>query len=121
MIYLGFALDYFLLFFCPIKTYFTIIDLDKNNVISIIIIGIILDLIYHKLLANFLILLILYYFFKSFKFKKKYQVIKNLLLYIIYFNLLFFLNGYSSNYLVAFISGLTLQFIAFFYYKWLLK
>ena len=121
MIYLGFILDYTLLFFCPIKTFFVINDIDKNDLLSVTFTGLILDFLYHKILLNLIILLVIYFIFKQIKFKKKYLINKNILLYGLYFNIMFGLGGYSFNYLLSFIGGLILQIIYIIYSKWLLK
>lgn len=121
MIYLGFILDYILSFFNPIKTYFIINNLDKNDLFSVIVCGIILDFLYHKILLNLIILVILYLIFKKIKFKKKYNVIKNILLYGLYFNITFYLGGYNNYYIRYFIGSLILQIGYILYSKWLLN
>ena len=109
MIYLGFILDYILSFFNPIKTYFIINNLDKNDLFSVIVCGIILDFLYHKII------------FKKIKFKKKYNVIKNILLYGLYFNITFYLGSYNNYYIGYFIGSLILQIGYILYSKWLLN
>ena len=121
MIYLGFILDYILSFFNPIKTYFIINNLDKNDLFSVIVCGIILDFLYHKIFLNLIILVILYLIFKKIKFKKKYNVIKNILLYGLYFNITFYLGSYNNYYIRYFIGSLILQIGYILYSKWLLN
>ena len=115
------ALDYFLLFFCPIKTYFVINNIDKNNLFSVVIVGLILDIMYQKILFNLIILLLFYFVIKGINFKKKHYFIKNILLYGLYFNIMFFIGGYNNYYLEFFILGFILQILYIFYDTWLLK
>lgn len=122
MIYIGFVFDYFLLFFCPIKTYFIIKDIERNSFFSIIVVGLILDLLYHTIGLNLIILLVIYFLLKIIKIKKKYYYIKEIILYLIYFNLLFFINGFNLNYYIYYlVGGFILQIIYIFYSNWLLN
>ncbi len=107
MIILSLLIDYFMTCLLPIKTYFIVWELDKNKLASVIIAGIFLDVIFHGYLYNTIILVILYLVLKKLKIKKKYYWPKNLLVFIIYFNILFFL-GISplASYLYVFLEGL---------------
>ena len=107
MIILSLLIDYFMTCLLPIKTYFIVWELDKNKLASVIIAGIFLDVIFHGYLYNTIILVILYLVLKKLKIKKKYYWSKNLLVFIIYFNILFFL-GISplASYLYVFLEGL---------------
>ena len=122
MIYLGFILDYIINIFLPVKSYFIINDIEKNNLFSIIIGGLLLDILYQKLFFNLLILLIIYFIFKLFNIKKKYYVIKNIFLFIIYFNITYFFFGFNLNYyLEEFILSLFMQIFYIYFSRWLLK
>ncbi len=122
MIYLGFILDYIINIFLPVKSYFIINDIEKNNLFSIIIGGLLLDILYQKLFFNLLILLIIYFIFKLFNIKKKYYVIKNIFLFIIYFNITYFFFGFNLNYyLEEFIISLIMQIFYIYFSRWLLK
>lgn len=107
MIILSLLIDYFMTCLLPIKTYFIALELDKNKLASVIIAGIFLDVIFHEYLYNTIILVILYLVLKKLKIKKKYYWPKNLLVFIIYFNILFFLGSSPlASYLYVFLEGL---------------
>lgn len=107
MIILSLLIDYFMTCLLPIKTYFIVWELDKNKLASVIIAGIFLDVIFHGYLYNTIILVILYLVLKKLKIKKKYYWPKNLLVFIIYFNILFFLGRSPlASYLYVFLEGL---------------
>lgn len=107
MIILSLLIDYFMTCLLPIKTYFIVWELDKNKLASVIIAGIFLDVIFHGYLYNTIILVILYLVLKKLKIKKKYYWPKNLLVFIIYFNILFFLGSSPlASYLYFFLEGL---------------
>ncbi len=107
MIILSLLIDYFMTCLLPIKTYFIVLELDKNKLASVIIAGIFLDVIFHGYLYNTIILVILYLVLKKLKIKKKYYWPKNLLVFIIYFNILFFLGSSPlASYLYVFLEGL---------------
>ncbi len=107
MIILSLFIDYFMTCLLPIKTYFIVWELDKNKLASVIIAGIFLDVIFHGYLYNTIILVILYLVLKKLKIKKKYYWPKNLLVFIIYFNILFFLGSSPlASYLYVFLEGL---------------
>ncbi len=107
MIILSLLIDYFMTCLLPIKTYFIVWELDKNKLASVIIAGIFLDVIFHGYLYNTIILVILYLVLKKLKIKKKYYWPKNLLVFIIYFNILFFLGSSPlASYLYVFLEGL---------------
>lgn len=109
MIYLGFFLDFLVSEFLPFNTYFVIANLDKNRFLSVVFVGLILDFMYRGMFINLIILLTLYIFLKLFKIPKRFNILKNLMLYVIYFNLTYFMFGYSINYFFSFIVGLILQ------------
>lgn len=122
MIYLNFIFDYLVSIFLPFKTYFTINNLDQNNLPSVIIIALIMDLLYQKPLLNLIIILILYFLLKLLKIKQKYHLVKNIILYLIYFNITNFIYNINiTTYLSLFIPSLILQLLYILYSKWLLK
>lgn len=122
MIYVSFIIDYLVMSLLPIDSYFIVTDIEKNNLFSILIIGFFLDIIYHKLLLNVFILLFLYFLIKKIDFKKKYSFFKNILIFIIYFNLLYLLSMNSfNNYFSSFIGSFILQIIYIFIKSKLLK
>ena len=120
MIYLGFILDYVFLFFWLYKSYFVINNLDNNSLFSVVVIGLILDFLYQKICLNLFILLAIYIFLKEIKTKKKYLDYQNIVLFIVYFNIMFFLGG-GINYIEEFIGSFILQIGYIYYSKWLLK
>lgn len=121
MIYLGFFFDYLIMMFLPINSYFVINDIDKNSFLSVIFIGILLDIMYFKLFINVFILVIFYIVLKIVNVKKKYNLIKNIVLYILYFNVMYFMFGNNGNYLLMISMGFILQLIYIKLAKVLLK
>ena len=118
IIILGFILDFLITLISPFKTYLVIYDIDKNRLVNVIIVGFILDFIYRNWFLNIFILLILFFCTKALQIKKKYYYLKNLVLFIIYFNLLFFL-GHSilTNYIYMFLEG----FLSYLVYIFVMK
>lgn len=118
IIVLGFILDFLITLIAPFKTYFVIHDIDKNKLVNVIIVGFILDFIYRNWFLNLFILLILFFCTKALQIKKKYYYLKNIVLFIIYFNLLFFL-GHSilANYIYMFLEG----FLSYLVYIFVMK
>lgn len=107
MIILSLLIDYFMTCLLPIKTYFVIWELDRNKIVSVFIAGLFLDLIFHGFLYNTIILVILYLILKKMKVKKRYYWPKNLLVFLVYFNILFFLGRSPlASYLYVLIEGL---------------
>jgi len=87
MIYLGFMLDYLIMILLPTRTSFIINDIENNRLFSICLLGVLLDIFYHKILF-YLIMLCLFYFLGCFiKVKKRYRYIKNILFYILFFSI----------------------------------
>ncbi len=118
MIYIGFVVDYLVMLFLPINSYLVVYEYEKNDIFSIVLIGILLDLMYGKMFLNVFVLLFLYIIMKRFKISRKYDVIKNIFEYIVYYNLLFILSFRSiDTYLFPFISGFIIQIIYMFINK----
>ena len=117
MIILSFILDYIIMVFLPIDTYFIINDIDKNKLFNVFIIGFLLDIMYHKLLINLLLLLFFYFIVKKISIKNKFYYIKNIILFIIYF---FLINQFSKT-IISFFISFILQVFYMFLYKKLLK
>ena len=94
----------------PVNSYFIVYELDKNKLLSVIFIGILIDLIYGKFLYSLVILVLLYGLFKMIKVSKKYYLFKNIIIYLVFFNIMYFSNGNRlDSYLVLLVSGLVLQ------------
>ncbi len=121
MIYLGFLFDYLVMLFLPINTYFVVVDLDKNRLLSVVFIGLLLDFMYRKLFINLIILVVFFLLLKIINIKKKYWLVKNIVIYILYFNLMHFSFGYNQNYFIGFGMGFILQIIYIKLSKMLLK
>lgn len=122
MIYLGFIFDYLIMLLLPFQSYFVVAKLEKNRLGDIFIVGILLDVMYHKLFINLIILLVFYFIFKSIKCLKGHSLLKNILIYLLYFNLLYWLYPSNGNdYFILIIIGLGLQLIYLKLYKVLLK
>lgn len=118
MIYIGFVLDYLLNLMTPLNTYFVIYNIEKNKLIEVIFIGCILDFIYQKYLYNLIILLILYYLSKKIKINKKYNIYKNIIIFLIYFHLTYFIFGYNiEKYLISLLISLTTYLLYIFIIK----
>lgn len=118
MIIINFLIDYIIMLLFPINTYFIIHEIDKNNIYNIIITSMILDILYHQLLSNLILLLSIYYIVKKLKIKNKYYILKNILIFIIFFNITYFLNGYNiTKYLSLFIISTIFQIIYICIYK----
>lgn len=88
MIVLYFIIDYVLMLLLPINTYFIVLDIDKNNLYSVLIVGIIFDLLYSELFLFTGSLLIAYFIVKKLAIKRKYSVFKNAVLYLLVYCLL---------------------------------
>lgn len=118
MIYLGFIFDYLLLFFCPIKSYFVISNIDKNDLFSIVVVGLILDCLYMRVGLNLIVLLLIYFLLKIIRINKKYYLFKETIIYLLYFSFIFIVNGMNSKY---FVYSFGLQLIYILLGKWLLN
>lgn len=117
MIILGFIIDYLVSLNVPFNTYFIINEIDKNDFLNIIIVGILFDIMYCKLLVFLFILVILCILVRIFKIKKKYYYIKNIVIYLIYFNIMYLSFGYGDNYLYLFLIGSIFQILYMYIYK----
>lgn len=83
MIYVNLLIDYLICNLCGFNSYFIFIELDKRKLIDVIICSLIICVFYGDILFSFVLLLI-YFIFKLLKFKKKYVVIKNILIILLY-------------------------------------
>ena len=119
MIILNFILDYIVMIFLPIDTYFIVNDLDKNKIFNIILVGGLLDIMYHKLFIFLIILLSLYLIVRKMKIKNKYYYMKNIILFMVFFIIISLFK--KEFVLLNFIVGGILQLIYMFIYKKLLK
>lgn len=122
MIYWAFVFDFIISSLLPFNSYFVVVDIEKNNLFSIFIVGIFLDFIYGKFLINLIILLLFFLIFKKMKIKKRYLLVKNIIVYIIYFNIMFFtFNRYFKYYFLLLFIGFIMHFLFLKISKMLLK
>lgn len=118
MIILNFIIDYLIILISPFKTFFVIYDIDNNKVFNVLIVGFILDFLYKTWFWNIIILLIIYLVTRSLQIKKKYYYLKNIILFLIYFNIVFFLGkSILSSYIFVFLEGL----ISYIFYIFVMK
>ena len=85
MIVLYFIIDYLVMLFLPINTCFIVLDIDKNKISNIFIIGIIFDILYSKYFLFTCFVLVLYLFIKLLKIKRKYRLVMNTFIYLLFF------------------------------------
>ena len=83
MIYLNFLIDYLLCNLCGICSYFIFLELDNKRLVDVIICGLVVSFIYGDILF-LLVIVFIYYFFKLLNIKKRYIVLKNILIIIVY-------------------------------------
>lgn len=119
MIIINFIIDYLVMIFLPINTYFILNDLDKNKLFSIFLVGILVDIMFNKLFVFLFILIVFYLVLKKLKVKKKYYYIKNIIIFLLFYLVVTIINN-SFNLLVFSISFI-LQIIYMIIYKELLK
>lgn len=118
MIIINFILDYIVMLLLPFNTYFIIFNIDKSNRYSVFVVGLLLDIMYHKLFFNLIILMLFYYVVKKLNISKRYYYLKNIVLFLIYFNITFFMNGFDiSRYLYLFLFGISTYLIYIGIYK----
>ena len=84
MIYLYLLIDYMVCNLCNINSYFLLIELDKRNIIDVIICCLIMDFLYGKLFYFTLIIISIYGIFRMINFKKKYVILKNILIILMF-------------------------------------
>ena len=112
MIYLQLLIDYVIYTISPLNSYLVINDLDKNSILDVIITGLIIDTIFIKLPIITLILVILYFIIKKLHIKNKYNTLKNIILYLLFFNILYILSFNKLNYyILSFITGLIIEIL----------
>ena len=121
MIFFSCFFDVLIMQTLPINSYFIVANLDENKFLSVILIGLLLDIMYHKPLINVIILVTLYLLLKFFSISKKHNLTKNIIVYLLYYNSTFFLFGHSTNYFLNLIIGLILQIFYIKISKLLLK
>lgn len=119
MIIINFIIDYLVMIFLPIDTYFILVDFDKNKLFSVFIVGILLDIMFNKLFIFLFILLSLYLIVRKFRIKRKYYYSKNIVIYLVFFIIVSLINREFN--LSLFLISLLLQIIYMFMYKKLLK
>lgn len=84
MIYVNLFIDYIVCNICVFNSYFVLIELDKRKFIDVIICGLVMDLMYGKLLFNTIIIVGVYWLFRWLDVKKRYVILKNILIYGLY-------------------------------------
>ena len=84
MIYVSLLIDYIVCNICNINSYFILIELDKRNIVDVIICGLIMDLFFVKLFYFTILILFIYGIFKLINFKKKYVILKNILIIVMF-------------------------------------
>lgn len=84
MIYLNLLIDYLFCNLVGINTYFILIQLDKRKLLDVIVCGLVIDFIYGRFIFNTLVLIGVYCLFKLFDIKKKYVILKNILIIFVY-------------------------------------
>ena len=119
MIIINFIIDYLVMIFLPINTYFILNDLDKNKLFSIFLVGILVDIMFNKLFVFLFILIAFYLVLKKLRVKKKYYYIKNIIIFLLFYLVITIIDN-SFNLLVFSISFI-LQIIYMIIYKELLK
>ncbi len=121
MIFLSFFFDFLINQTLPLNSYFIVAELDKNKFLSVVLTGLFLDYIFHKPFIHLTILILLYLSLKCFSNSKKHTIIKNIIIYLVYFHLTYFLFGHSTNYCLNISIGLILQIFYLKIAKLLLK
>lgn len=84
MIYLYLLIDYIVCNLCNINSYFILLELDKRNIFDVIICGLIIDLLMGKLFYFTFVIMFIYFIFKIINFKKKYVILKNILIIVMF-------------------------------------
>ena len=111
MIVIGFIVDYIIMMLFPFNSYFIVYNLDKNRLFNIIMIGILVDLLYDKLFFS-IFLILLYLFVRRLMVKDRYSFVKNIILYVIFYNVSFFVFGFNlMNCIYFFIYGLLMYIV----------
>lgn len=119
MIIINFIIDYLVMIFLPINTYYILNDLDKNKFFSIFIVGILVDIMFNKLFIFLIVLMIFYLLLKKLTIIKKYYYIKNVVVFLLFYLIVIIINN-TFNFFV-FIVSFILQVIYMIIYKELLK
>lgn len=84
MIIYYFLLDFIVVNMLPICTYFILVDLDKNDVVYVMFISVLLYFIYGNLFFS-IFLLGIYFMLKKVNVSNRYRFVKNCLLYLVGF------------------------------------
>lgn len=84
MIYVSLLIDYIVCNICNVNSYFILIELDKRNIVDVIICGLIMDWLFGKLFYFSIVILLIYGIFRMINFKKKYVIIKNILIVVMF-------------------------------------
>ena len=107
MIYYSFVIDYLFCLITPFNSYLITNQFEKNKLIDVIIISLLIDLLFCKPPINVLILVFLFYFQKIIRFNKKYYYIKDIILFTIYYNISFLVVDFDiDRYIICYFVGL---------------
>jgi len=107
MIYLNFLIDYIISILTPYNSYLIVTNIKQNKYSDIIIISLIIDLIFYHLPYNTIILTTIYLLSKKININSRYNLIINIISFIIYYNVSFFIFNYDiTSYQTTFIIGL---------------
>lgn len=116
MIIVNFLIDYIVMLLMPFNSCFIVVDLDKCSLFKVLSVSLIVDFIYKKFFLFTLCLLFIRFIFRLFNIKKKYWLFKNVMLYIVFFNVMFICNDYS-NYIFLFSVGFLLYLLYLSIYR----
>ena len=84
MIVFYFLIDLIVCNFFPFFTCFITIDIDRNDLFDVVVVTILLSCIYGRLFVNSFVLVTLYYVVRCLNIKKKYRLLKNIVVYVIF-------------------------------------
>ena len=113
MIIIGFILDYLIMLLFPFNSCFILYNIEKNKLFSVLLVGVLVDLMYLKFFFT-IVLLGVYFVLKKLKIKEKYMFYKNILLYVLFFNITYFM-GNSGGYIWLFLFGLFFYLVYIFF------
>lgn len=74
--------------FLPINTCFIVLDIDKNRICNVLMIGVIFDILYSKYFLFTCFIFALYLLIKLLKVKKKYRLVMNAFIFLLFFFLM---------------------------------
>lgn len=84
MIYVNLLIDYIVCNICYFNSYLVLIELDKRKLVDVIICGLVMDIMFSNILLNTIVMLVTYWLFRWLNVKKRYVILKNILIYGMY-------------------------------------